>query len=379
MKLYIFISTASILNFFVFVAYAQQAQTKQLSDIKQSIRAKEIEKDKLILQEKVCKKELENINETIGKTEKKIQKVSKDIEVALQNFEKLSQDHDYASLRSSKWHKTALEELNYFHKMTFAKLYTKDPLEYKLRLKSLECNKANFEKEKKLAEDLALDMKKWKKSKKKLTIIKQKENDFVTQNKSLLEEKNKTLKTTEDKRRNAEKEIKALNDSAKALQALINKINAQNAKKREAAAAKAKSKGPQRPQIKRKKSLTWPVSGKVVSPFGKIKHSELDTYVINNGIKIKTSDFAEVKSIDSGDIVFSGPFRSYGKVVIIDHNDNNTCSVYGLLNTIYVKEGQKVTKGSVIANVAKGENAVLYLEIRQNNVPDNPILWLSSK
>ncbi|MDR2436764.1 MAG: peptidoglycan DD-metalloendopeptidase family protein [Endomicrobium sp.] len=375
MKLYIFISTAFILNFFVFAAHGQQAQTKQLSDIKQSIRAKEIEKDRLILQEKICKKELENINETIGKIEKKIEKVLKDIDAALQNFEKSAKDYSSASLRSLKWHKTALEELNHFHKMTFAKFYTKDPLEYKLRLKSLECNKYNFEKEKKLAEELALDMKKWKKSKKKLTIIKQKENDFVTQNKSLLEEKNKVLKTTEDKRHNAEKEIKALNDSAKALQALINKINAQNAKKREA----AKSKGLQRPQIKRKKSLPWPVSGKVISPFGKVKHSELDTYVINNGIKIKTSDFAEVKSIDSGDVVFSGSFRSYGKVVIIDHNDNNTCSVYGFLNVIYVKEGQKVTKNSFIANVANGENAVLYLEIRQNNVPDNPILWLSSK
>jgi murein DD-endopeptidase MepM/ murein hydrolase activator NlpD len=375
MKLYIFISTAFILNFFVFAAYGQQAQTKQLSDIKQSIRAKEIEKDRLILQEKICKKELENINETIGKTEKKIEKVLKDIHAALQNFEKSAKDYSSASLRSLKWHKTALEELNHFHKMTFAKFYTKDPLEYKLRLKSLECNKYNFEKEKKLAEELALDMKKWKKSKKKLTIIKQKENDLVIQSKSLLEEKNKVLKITEDKRHNAEKEIKALNDSAKALQALINKINAQNAKRREA----TKSKGLQRPQIKRKKSLPWPVSGEVISPFGKVKHSELDTCVINNGIKIKTSDFAEVKSIDSGDVVFSGPFRSYGKVIIIDHNDNNTCSVYGLLNAVYIKEGQKVTKDSVIANVAKGENAVLYLEIRQNNVPDNPILWLSSK
>jgi septal ring factor EnvC (AmiA/AmiB activator) len=373
MKLNIFIFTAFILTFFVFVAYAQQSKTKQLSDIRQSIRAKKIEKDKLVLQEKICKKELQTISNTIGKTEKKIQEVSKGIEFALKNFEKSAKNYECASLRSSICHKTALEELNRFHKMTFAKPYSKDPLEYKLRLKSLEYNKANFEKEKKLAENLASDMKKWKKSKKNLIILKQKENNFVTQNKGLLEEKNKVLKTTEDKRRHAEKEIKALNDSAKALQTLIAKINAQNAKKREA------TTGARQPQIKRKKSLPWPVSGKVISPFGKIKHHELDTYVINNGIKIKTSDFAKVKSIDSGNVVFSGSFRSYGKVVIIDHNNNNTCSVYGLLNTIYVKEGQKVTKESVIANVSRGKDAVLYLEIRQNNVPDNPLLWLSGK
>jgi septal ring factor EnvC (AmiA/AmiB activator) len=372
MKVYIFISTAFILTFFVFIAYAQQAQTKKLSDIKQSIRAKEVEKDKLILQENICKKELQTINENIGETEKKIKKVSKDIEFALKSFEKSQKDYGDASLRSSKWHKTALEELNYFHKMTFSKTYSKDPLEYKLRLKSLKCNKYNFEKEKRLAEDLALDMKKWEKSKKDLTTIKQKENNSITKNKNLLEEKSRVLKTTEDKRRNAEKEIKALNDSAKALQALINKINAQNAKKREAT-------GAQRPQIKRKKSLPWPVFGKVISPFGKIKHPELDTYVINNGIKIEASDFAEVKSIDSGTVVFAGSFRSYGKVVIIDHDDDNTFSIYGLLNTIYVKEDQKVAQKSVIANVARGKDAVLYFEIRQNNVPDNPLLWLCVK
>jgi septal ring factor EnvC (AmiA/AmiB activator) len=356
----------------IHIGYAETSETKRLSDIKQSIRKKQIEKNKLVLQEKIYQKELKTINKTIGQTEKKLEKVSKDIESALKNLNKSAKEYNSASLRKSNWNKTILEELNLFHKMTFLKSYTKDPMEYKLRLKSLEYGKNNFEKEKKSVESLGYELQKWGKSKKNLISLKQIESAFVNQNKSLLKEKNKILKTTAEKRQLAEKEIRTLNDSAKALQTLINKINAEKVKKRETTISQLT------PQIRRKKSLSWPVEGNITSYFGKTKHPELDTYIINNGIKINSLDYAKVKSIDSGKVVFTGVFRSYGKIVIIDHK-NATFSVYGFLNKIYVKEGQKVFKEAIIADVGKERDAVLYLEIRQNNIPNDPLLWLRSK
>ncbi|MDR0978321.1 MAG: peptidoglycan DD-metalloendopeptidase family protein [Endomicrobium sp.] len=379
MKRYNFSTTAVIfiLSFFLCNAYPESESvksntTKQLSTVRQSIRAKEIEKKKLILQEKVCRKELKVINDQIKQTEKKLKEVSKNLEFAQKNFKESEKNYNCASLRSLNWHKTIVKDLNFFYKATFLNSYTIDPLVYKLAAKVLKYDTYNFEKEKKLAGKLALDTKKWKKSKNDLAVVKQKENNFITKNKDILKEKNNVLQTTSNKRRTAEKEIKALNDTAKALQALINKINSKNAAK------KGSTAGHPRMQIKRKKSLPWPVDGKVISYFGKAKHQELDTYVINNGIKISTEDFSKVKSIDTGKVVFAGSFRSYGKVVIIDHK-NMTFSVYGLLNKIYVKEGQKVSQGSLIADTGSGKNAVLYLEIRQNNIPDNPLLWLCSK
>ncbi|MDR1104416.1 MAG: hypothetical protein LBK92_03580, partial [Endomicrobium sp.] len=199
MKIYnflkIFITTSFILNISVHIGYAETSKIKRLSDIKQSIREKQIEKDKLVLKEKICQKELKTINEIIGKTEKELEKVSEDIKSALKNLNKSAKDYSSASLRKSSWNKTILKELNLFHKMTFLKPYTKDPMEYKLRLKSLEYGKSNFEKEKKSVESLAYDLQKWEKSKKNLISLKQRESEFVTQNKSLLEEKNKILKT----------------------------------------------------------------------------------------------------------------------------------------------------------------------------------------
>jgi septal ring factor EnvC (AmiA/AmiB activator) len=261
--------------------------------------------------------------------------------------------------------------------MTFARSYTKEPLEYKLRKKILEYGKNNLEIEKNSAKNLALDIQKWDEYKKNLTTMKQKENKFIIQNKSLVEEKNKTLKTTVAQRCKAEKEINALNDSAKALQALINKINAQKKQNKNTSPKKEKILR-HNIVVKRKKSLPWPVRGQVISYFGKIKHPQLNnTYVINNGIKINAPDYSKIKAIDGGKVVFTGNFRSYGKVIIIE--DNNTIFyVYGLLNEVYVKEGQMVSKESIIANIGKGKNSVLYLEILQNNIPDNPLLWLQT-
>jgi septal ring factor EnvC (AmiA/AmiB activator) len=49
------------------------------------------------------------------------------------------------------------------------------------------------------------------------------------------------------------------------------------------------------------------------------------------------------------------------------------------LDRILVKEGQKLPKEAIIAEIGRRQEAVLYLEIRQNNIPDNPLLWLCNK
>ena len=90
----------------------------------------------------------------------------------------------------------------------------------------MEYKKDNFEKEKKSAIISATNAKRWEKSKKDLLILQQKESKLTLQHKNMLKEKNELLKTTSGKRFTTEKEIKALNESARALQDLINKINA---------------------------------------------------------------------------------------------------------------------------------------------------------
>jgi murein DD-endopeptidase MepM/ murein hydrolase activator NlpD len=354
----------------ILLAYAEDVNIKlqQLSEVRKTIRIKEHEKEKFALQEKKFKKELRVLNDNIEQIEKKLQKCSLDIKTTQRNLENSSKTYNDAFSKSLNWNKIILDEIKLFNKMTFIFSYEQNPMEYKIRCKSLEYKKANFEKERKAVIVSAMDIKRWKKSKKDLLNLRQHENNLIVECKKVIKEKNELLNTTLGKRLKAEKELKALNESAKAMQVLINKINM----------SRTVSARVSTPKVKRKKSLPWPVDGKILAKFGKNKHPELDTYVINNGVKIAAGDFCQVKSIDSGIVVFTGPFRSYGKVVIIDHN-NSTFSVYGLLERILVKDDQKVSQGTVIAELGSGKRSILYFEIRQNNIPDDPALWLQEK
>ncbi|MDR3274965.1 MAG: peptidoglycan DD-metalloendopeptidase family protein [Endomicrobium sp.] len=333
------------------------------------MKEKELEKDKLILKEKNFQKEMQILNNNIEQTEKNLEKCMSDIKTAQFNLKKFSKSYNDASAKSADLNIAMIAEIEFFNKMTFRFSYEQNPIEYKIRRNCLEYKKEKFENIKKSAAVSALNIKKWEESKKNLLNLQQQENKLAAGHKNMLQEKNKSLKTTLNKRLAAEREIKALNDSAKALQDLINKINAAN---------RQKQASPASIEAKRRKSFPWPVDGKVIFNFGRNKHPELDTYIISNGIKINAANFSKVKSINSGVVVFTGQFRSYGKVVIIDH-ENETFAVYGLLSRILVKEGEEISKEKIIAELGSGKNSVLYFEIRYKNVPDNPILWLKAK
>jgi septal ring factor EnvC (AmiA/AmiB activator) len=369
-----------VLIFLLFYSFASasgqsediKSQSKKLSEVKKSIKEKEREKNKLIHQERIFKEELKFINKSIEKTGEKLAKLSVDIKTAQYNFENFSKAYNAASSRSAVWNQTVLDDINLFNKMTFLFSYEQNPVEYKIRQKSLEYKKENFEKEKKSTAISAESMKRCEKSKKKLLDMQRKENKLVEYHKNKLKEKNEFFRIMLTRRLAAEREIRTLTESAKALQNLIDKINEINKKKQVTAARHTAVRA------ERKKSLPWPVNGKVVVGFGRSRHPDLDTYVISNGIKINAADFSKVKSVESGVVIFAEKFRSYGKVIIIDHGDSNF-GVYGLLDKIFVRVEQKVSRGTVIAELGNEGNNVLYFEIRHNNVPNDPMQWLQAK
>jgi len=120
--------------------------------------------------------------------------------------------------------------------------------------------------------------------------------------------------------------------------------------------------------------FSWPLRGKIIDDF-----EEETNHMTNKGINIKATGNNSVCAARSGKVVFySDNFRGFGKTIIIDHGDNFS-SVYTRNSVVFVKTGDIVTKGVVIAKVGRAgrdTSEYLHFEVRKNNLPQNPHFYL---
>lgn len=116
--------------------------------------------------------------------------------------------------------------------------------------------------------------------------------------------------------------------------------------------------------------FTRPVRGDVITSYGQ----ELSKGVTSKGIIIKTRDNAQVVAPYDGTVVFSGPFKGYGNLIIISHNSEIVSLIAGM-KEIETENGQMLLAGEPVG-IMPDSNAKLYMEIRKNKKPINPLPWL---
>ncbi len=116
--------------------------------------------------------------------------------------------------------------------------------------------------------------------------------------------------------------------------------------------------------------FTRPVRGTVITSYGQ----ELSKGVTSKGIIIQARNNAQVVAPYDGTVVFSGPFKGYGNLIIISH-DSNIVSLIAGMKEIETENGQMLLAGEPVG-VMPDENAKLYMEIRKNKKPINPLPWL---
>lgn len=121
-------------------------------------------------------------------------------------------------------------------------------------------------------------------------------------------------------------------------------------------------------------SLIKPISGTVTSRFGSRWGSN------HKGIDIGAAKGTKIKASAGGTVVTSsyGYNGGYGNYVVISHG-NGIETAYGHCSELYVKVGQKVSQGDVIAavgNTGRSYGNHLHLEIRVNGVAQNPQNYL---
>lgn len=121
-------------------------------------------------------------------------------------------------------------------------------------------------------------------------------------------------------------------------------------------------------------TFTWPYKGTLASCFKQPWQS-----VENQGIDILARNGGPINAAAAGNVIFtSESMRGYGKTIIIEHSGNFQ-TVYANNDKNIVKTGDYVKQGQVIAYAGtsgRTSRCVVHFEIRKNNKPQNPLLYL---
>lgn len=128
------------------------------------------------------------------------------------------------------------------------------------------------------------------------------------------------------------------------------------------------------PFAQRKGSMTWPVSGNVISQFGEKRQGS----VTWDGIRIQAPAGSEVRAVHGGRVMYADWLRGQGMLLVLDHG-NGYMSLYAHNDVLLQEPGQWVKPGDVIARTGNSggeKEPALYFEIRQNGRPVNPRQWL---
>lgn len=121
-----------------------------------------------------------------------------------------------------------------------------------------------------------------------------------------------------------------------------------------------------------KGALNRPVSGTKVTEYGQL----ISKGVTSKGIVYKTRPNAQVTALFDGTVIFSGPFKGYGNIIIVEHGDGYLSLLAGLEH-IDCDVGQMILTGEPVGTMPNNGQSKLYVEIRKNRHPINPSPWIA--
>ncbi len=218
----------------------------------------------------------------------------------------------------------------------------------------------------------------------------------MQQNERVLERRKTRLAMLETQQRlasrqasgNASREVEralALAEEARDLDSLARRLDQAGTLRKELASLPGPIIRPERPEasqvIEAAQAVTpapttaprqfqLPVNGRTVAGFGAPGQGG----IANNGISLAPRGGAQVVSPAAGRVVFAGPYRGYGRIVIIEHPGGWTSLVTGLARSD-VEVGEGIVGGSPLG-VAGSGRPIVTLELRREGEPVNPVDYL---
>ncbi len=122
-------------------------------------------------------------------------------------------------------------------------------------------------------------------------------------------------------------------------------------------------------------TMPFPVVGTLKKRYGEDSEGPGGT---SKGIVIATRANGQVIAPFDGIVAFAGPFRGYGLLLIIEHSEGYHTLLSGLGRIDCVLD-QRVFAGEPVGVMNNESTADLYVELRLNGQPVNPLSWLNSR
>ena len=127
-----------------------------------------------------------------------------------------------------------------------------------------------------------------------------------------------------------------------------------------------------------KGQLPIPVKGVLIQHFGTVGKHPQALQNQSRGIILETPTKSVMQAVALGEIVFVDQVQDYQHLVIVDHGQE-TFSVYGKLQDVFVTPGSFVDKGTPIGRVAEDPVTAkyhAYFELRIEGEAKDPLVWL---
>lgn len=123
-------------------------------------------------------------------------------------------------------------------------------------------------------------------------------------------------------------------------------------------------------------AMVPPVRGRIVLAYGQPGEAGQP----HRGLTIETRPAAQVVATGNGQVVFAGPFRGYGLILIIEHADGYHTLLAGL-GRIDAVVGQAIAVGEPVGAAGSPETGSpsVYVELRRQGQPVNPMPLLAPR
>lgn len=127
-------------------------------------------------------------------------------------------------------------------------------------------------------------------------------------------------------------------------------------------------------RLRRAQPPLMPVPDEMMNPF-----SDRAGAAAEPDITISAAPGQPVATPEAGRVVFAGTFRSYGNLLIIEHQREYHTLLWGF-SKLDVAKGDRVRTGQVVGVMADdaARTPALHVELRHNGRPVNPLPWLAA-